>query len=231
MKKHLFTIVTIMACTISTFAQDSLQVSVGADVISKYVWRGIDQGSGASIQPNLGVSFKGLSLSIDGSASIATPSINEIDIELSYEIGNVSFGITDYYNTNSENSSYSDYTNNHTFEFNIAYTISDNVPLTLSWNTMFLAGKEDEYNDNDKRMYSSYFNASYDFDVHGVTLTPAIGINPWESQYYDKFGVLDITLTASKELKLTDSFALPIYAQAIVSPVLDKAYIVFGITF
>lgn len=44
-------------------AQDKVEVSLGADIVSKYVWRGFDQGSGASIQPTLGLAYKGLSLS------------------------------------------------------------------------------------------------------------------------------------------------------------------------
>lgn len=37
----------------TTMAQDKFEVSLGADVVSKYVWRGFDQGSGASVQPSL----------------------------------------------------------------------------------------------------------------------------------------------------------------------------------
>ena len=42
-------------------AQDKVEASVGADLVSGYIWRGQDLG-GVSIQPSLGISYKGLSL-------------------------------------------------------------------------------------------------------------------------------------------------------------------------
>ena len=47
-------------------AQESVEVSAGADVVSSYIWRGQDLGS-AAIQPSLSVAYKGLSLSAFGS--------------------------------------------------------------------------------------------------------------------------------------------------------------------
>lgn len=235
MKKKALVLTSLLSAflfgNINIKAQDSLQVSVGADLVSKYVWRGMDQGYGVSVMPNMSLSYKGLTLSVDATASVAQFELNEIDLSLSYEIGNFTIGVTDYYSADSDSASYGHYTTDHNFELNLSYFISDDFPLTLSWNTMFTAGKNDEYNDEGKRMYSSYFNVAYDFDVHGITLTPAIGITPWESQYYEKFGVLDITLMANKEIKITDNYSLPIYAQAIVSPALDKVYLVFGLSF
>ena len=40
-------------------AQDKVEASVGADLVSGYIWRGQDLG-GVSIQPSLGISYKGL---------------------------------------------------------------------------------------------------------------------------------------------------------------------------
>ena len=42
-------------------AQDKVEASVGADLVSGYIWRGQDLG-GVSNQPSLGISYKGLSL-------------------------------------------------------------------------------------------------------------------------------------------------------------------------
>ena len=46
-------------------AQDKVEASVGADFVSNYIWRGTDCG-GVSIQPSMGVSYKGLSLTAWG---------------------------------------------------------------------------------------------------------------------------------------------------------------------
>ena len=50
-------------------AQEKVEATVGADLVSSYIWRGQDLG-GMSIQPSLGVSYKGLSLSAWGSVGI-----------------------------------------------------------------------------------------------------------------------------------------------------------------
>lgn len=39
-------------------AQDKFEISLGAEVVSKYVWRGFDQASGTSVQPSLGLAYK-----------------------------------------------------------------------------------------------------------------------------------------------------------------------------
>ena len=41
-------------------AQDKVEASAGADLVSGYIWRGQDLG-GVSIQPTLSVSYKGFS--------------------------------------------------------------------------------------------------------------------------------------------------------------------------
>lgn len=44
-------------------AQEKITVNGNIDLVNNYVWRGMDQNSGFSVQPTLGLSYKGLSLS------------------------------------------------------------------------------------------------------------------------------------------------------------------------
>lgn len=48
--------------------------------------------------------------------------------------------------------------------------------------------------------------------------------------YSDGFGVCSISLKASKEIKITDSFSLPVFTQAIIAPQNDSVFLVFGIS-
>lgn len=50
-------------------AQDKVKASVGADIVSGYIWRGQDVG-GVSLQPNASIAYKGLSLEAWGSVGI-----------------------------------------------------------------------------------------------------------------------------------------------------------------
>ena len=68
-RKGLLTIACSMAVGMAT-AQEKLETTLNADVVSTYVWRGMDLGN-ASLQPTLGIAWKGLSLSAWGSVGIA----------------------------------------------------------------------------------------------------------------------------------------------------------------
>ena len=71
------------------------------------------------------------------------------------------------------------------------------------------------------------FTVSGNIDV--VKLTPAIGFTPWKGYYHDKAAFTDISLKASKALVLSDKFSLPIFVQAIASPINDHVYLVAGV--
>ena len=47
----------------------------------------------------------------------------------------------------------------------------------------------------------------------------------------DGFAVCDISLGASKEIKITDSFSVPAFAKVTVNPRTEGAYFVFGLSF
>ena len=89
---------------------------------------------------------------------------------------------------------------------------------------------QDKFTVSGKRCYSSYINAAYEIACPAdVTLTPAIGFTPWKGYYHDKAAFTDISLKASKALALSDQFSLPIFVQAIASPINDHVYLVAGV--
>ncbi len=73
-------------------AQDKVEASAGADLVSGYIWRGQDLG-GVSIQPTLSVSYKGFSLSAWGTAGIEKEDTKEIDLTLGYATGGFSISV------------------------------------------------------------------------------------------------------------------------------------------
>lgn len=220
-------------------AQDKFTVSGNLDLVTNYVWRGIDQNSGVSVQPGLGLDYKGFSLSAWGSQSLtnnADRDVQEFDINLGYSIGGFSATITDYWWGGLHNP-YGYYKNGpadnpvdggHHFEATVAYRVSDKVPLTVSWSTWFAGA--DLRTSGDKRCYSTYISASYDIACPAeITLTPSVGFTPWEGYYHDKTAFTDISLKASKDIALSSKFSLPLFVQAIASPVNDHVYLVAGL--
>ena len=60
-KRTMFMVVCAAAMMLpaTAFAQDKFTVSGNIDVVNNYVWRGMDQNSGFSVQPTIGLSYKG----------------------------------------------------------------------------------------------------------------------------------------------------------------------------
>lgn len=211
-------------------AQDKVEASVGADLVSGYIWRGQDLG-GVSVQPGASISYKGLSLSAWGSVGFEGTDTKEFDLTLSYQYGGFSIGVTDYWFTNSSAPArYSDYKEAHTFEVGLGYDFGS---LAVNWYTNF-AGSVGENKDG-KDAYASYVSVSAPFSLGGIDWTAEIGATPWANDFYndysDGFKVSAISLQASKEIKITDSFLLPLWAQAIWNPTTKGAYFVAGISF
>ena len=73
----------------TTMAQDKVEASVGADLVSGYIWRGQDLG-GVSIQPSLGIAYKGFSLGAWGSVGFESTDTKELDFTLGYSMGGFS---------------------------------------------------------------------------------------------------------------------------------------------
>jgi len=102
--------------------------------------------------------------------------------------------------------------------------------VALQWYTNF-AGN-DGTNNSGKRAYSSYFEASVPFTLASVGWTARAGAVPFATSFYGTsgFAVTNLSLKASKEIRITDSFAIPIFGQVVGNPCSQKAYLVFGFT-
>ena len=213
-------------------AQESVETTVAADVVSKYIWRGQDLGS-AAVQPTLGIGYKGLSLSAWGSYGIADPAdTKELDLTLAYTVGGLNIGVTDYWFTEGLDPQgryfkYDAHATNHLFEANVGY---DFGTLALQWYTNF-AGN-DGVNKDGKRAYSSYVEVAVPFKLATVDWTATAAAVPWATTSYGAtgFAVTNLALKATKDIKITDTFSVPVFAEVSGNPCSQKAYLVFGFT-
>ena len=209
------------------WAQDQVKAHLGADIVSNYIWRGQDFGD-VSLQPELSVAWKGLSLSAWGSVGLSSKDdARELDLTLSYENGGLSFGIIDYWDDGNDNS-YFYYKNGtgHAFEGFISY---DFGPVSVSWQTYF-AGND--YQVDGKRAYSSYFRLSAPFRLATCDWEAEVGLVPWKSGMYEVsgFSVTNLSLRATKAIKITPTFELPLFGQVVANPASQNFYFVFGLT-
>lgn len=222
-------------------AQDKVEASIGADLVSSYIWRGQNLG-GVSIQPSIGISYSGFSLGAWGSVGWDSSDTKEIDVTLGYKNCGFSISITDYWFNKGEIAKtgeeidpakyfqYRSYSTTHVFEGQIGY---DFGPLAINWYTNF-AGN-DGVRENGKRAYSSYLALSAPFRLGNLDWTVDLGMIPWQTTFYNGytsgFSISDISLGAAKEIKVTDSFSVPLFAKISANPRTEGAYFAFGLNF
>jgi hypothetical protein len=116
---------------------------------------------------------------------------------------------------------------NHVFEANIGYDFGF---AAIQWYTNF-AGN-DGVNPAGKRAFSSYLELSAPFTLGGADWSAAVGVVPFATDYYgtEKFALVNLSLTASKEIAITDSFSIPVFAQVAANPYSREAFFVIGFT-
>lgn len=239
--KKLLTVVFICTAGIS-FSQD-LNLSVGADVVSRYIWRGIDVNDAVNIQPSLSLAVGGFSAGFWGSYSLSNNSIDntfdqEVDTWISYSFAfenGMSVGalITDYYYPNAgiKWGNFNNYDDPngpgaHTIETGLLLRGPDAFPISLS-------GFINVYNDAGN---NTYFQIDYTATVAEVPLNFFVGASGGSKEnpgYYgtETFNVINIGVKATKELKITDEYGLPVSVSFIINPRTEISYLVFGLTF
>ena len=179
----------------------------------------------------LSVGWKGFSLSAWGNVPFSKREDDcyEIDLTLSYETGGLTLGIVDYWDDSGDPRFfyYKKDDTGHSFEGFVAY---DFGPLSASWQTIF-AGY-DWQEDDGKRAYSSYFELQAPFRLVTCDWLATAGLVPWASDYYETngFSVTTLSLRATKDIKITDHFTLPLFAELHANPSSQSLYFVAGLT-
>jgi len=230
MKTGLYILLFILIAFINSFGQ----LKVGADLYSRYIWRGLDFGDAPAFQPSLTYTSGGFSIGAWGSYAFPTAgtTYSENDLWLSYSLATETSGcfsvvLTDYYlpSAGIPFGYYKPGTNisaAHTIEGGLSYSGPESFPVTIAFYTNLS-------NDRDN---STYIQAGYPFSVSDATITLGAGLVPSRSSYYltDKVNFINLSLTAAKSVQITDKFALPISASYIANPALDKTYLAFGVS-
>ena len=208
-------------------ASGRAELTLSADVVSQFVWRGTALAH-ASVQPTLAVSWRGLSVGAWGNVSFVDSSDpREIDLMASYTTGGLSVGVIDYW-TNEPTDHYFRYRahqTGHVFEAFVAY---DFGPLSASWQTNFAGA--DGLNRSGHRAYSSYIELAAPFSWLTCDWQAAVGAVPWATDYYEapRFTVTNVSLRVAKNIRITDSFSLPLFVQLTANPECRRAYFVAG---
>lgn len=225
----------LVVFSISTTAQ-GISASAGADLVSRYIWRGLEVNKTPNIQPAIAIGAGNLEVGLWGSYALSfepgASFSSEIDLYASYGIstkaGDISLMVTDYYfpDAGIPLGYADDGTGAHTIEGGVGFSGTEKFPLSIA---LFY----NLYNDPGNNMY---FEIAYPFTISEIDFGLTIGGTPGSkdnSAYYgtDEFALINVGLSASKEVKITEDFSLPLSSSFIVNPKADIAYFVFGCSF
>jgi hypothetical protein len=201
-------------------SQQSSPFDVGGDLVSSYIWRGTQFGSGPAIQPYLEAAFGNFSIGGWGSYSFGNSSFAEADLYLSYGFDfGLSLGVTDYYYPGTKYGDYSTETGSHAFEINLAYEIKGfSIAANYIPNEAGGAGSAGS---------DLYFELGYGFKYFSLFAGAGDG---WHTSN-GNFNVCNIRLSASHDIKITDKFSLPVSGSLIWNPEKEQFHVVVAVSF
>lgn len=255
MGKNLFKLGFAMLCTLilsnSIYAQTAesgtsdskIKLNIGADIVSRYVWRGIDFGNSPAIQPTISMVAGNFELGLWGSVSTQNAH-KEVDLYAKYTYKNFTLSLTDYYiptlngmpsSPDPRLSIFDNKKTAHAFEGSLLFKGGEKLPLWISANTFFYGndkrwGYDAAKDTTDGTYFSTYFEAGYSLAVGENNLDIFMGATPFAGQYGNGAGITNLGITASRKIKITDKYDLPIKASFIMNPQTSDFYFVFGIT-
>ena len=117
MRNFVAAVALTLLMTVSTFAQ-----VMSVDFVSRYIWRGLDQGEGIAIQPTFTVNAGLVNVGVWGSSGIEG-GVNEVDVVVSQSFVNgVQVSLTDYYTGGDYLEIYGE-EGNHDLEVGVSYGI------------------------------------------------------------------------------------------------------------
>lgn len=236
-------------------------ISLSTDVVSRYVWRGALLSTAPSIQPSLQINVNNLTIGTWGAYSFNGKDGAEADLFATYSFMKnlFSFTITDYFfpNQTIKNNNYFNYNNDktgHVFEGSLSFNGTANIPFSLMIATNFYGADAKKinndptsakFNQKDGNQFSTYVEIGYPFKINNTKLNTFLGFTPnkpksantsigyiGESGFYgNTMGVVNIGLTASKNINISSKYSLPLQTSLIINPMAENIFFVCGISF
>jgi hypothetical protein len=206
--------------------------TAGADLVSSYVWRGFTQNAGPNLQPTVSFTYGGLTIGAWGSTNFIGTA-KEVDFYLTYATGAFSATITDYnWLFTQSYFNYDPLTTDHVYELSLNFAGVEKFPLSVSVNTMLLGA---DLNSVGEQGLSSYVELAYPILPNAKLFVGGLLISDGASNAYgfgnEGFNITNIGFKASKEIKFSENFSIPVYGVIGINPGTEDAYLVAGITF
>jgi len=238
------TLIFLMLMPGGSNAQIETSFNTGVDLMSRYVWRGLNLGgSSPSIQPTLEYTIGNFTIGTWGAFSMSNGlTVQETDLYLRYNIRDMfTLTMTDYFLTDEllDNNNFFEFdedSTGHLLEASVSFDGTDKIPFTLMAAVNFWGA--DARKANGKKQYSTYIELGYNGSCKELEYNLFMGFTPTspdkepgESGFYGPHpGIINLGITVAKEIQITDKFSLPVTTSFIVNPQAENVFLVFGIS-
>lgn len=227
MIKRSITLFTLMCFTLGyAWAQPK----VGVDFASNFIWRGAAVSEIPAVQPSLKYSWKKLTVGTWGTYSFDPDGYREQDFFLSLSLGNFTLMLNDYFIFDLtgllENKlfDYNNATTQHLLEGGIQFGGNDKYKFDIA---AYVNVYGSDFNADNRRQYSSYL----EFGYKSGNFRWFAGFTPAQSMYAQQFAVVNLGVTAGKEIPLTEKFTLPLSLSLVTNPDAQKMWLMAILSF
>ena len=240
----IFSLTLYFSCTVYIQAQEksTSKINITCDLVSRYIWRGLDYGKAPSIQPTFSFTKGGFEIGSWGAFN-TIGSYHELDLYAKYSLKGFTATFTDYFVHNESDPNdtryfdYNEWTTNHTFEGSLQYKGPDKFPISILVATYFYGNDRKDTPDLAdstktivKQNFSTYIELGYTVTCKEKTFDLFVGLTPAAGAYGNTFGVINAGITGYRTIPITEKFALPVKASLIANPQARNLYFVLGIT-
>ncbi|WP_133641774.1 hypothetical protein [Sphingobacterium paludis] len=208
---------------------------------NNHLWRGIEVASGLVYTGDIKLAYKNVYGGF-WAAGNTSGSYKEFNNFVGYKHKRFAVELWDIYNFSPDatynNTEFFNYRNNETgrfFDFRTFYTLSETVPLIISWNTVLFGRDRDLQNSKNK--FSTFVSGEYpivkneQIEVRG-RLGYSFALNNGEGEQANFFsrnaGFNEISLMLSRNLKVGD-IVLPLGLWGMWNPVDNRAFLQFSV--
>lgn len=182
----------------------------GADVVSSYVWRGTEYGTGIAVQPWMELGAGNLTGGVWGSFNQAEGEYdgNELDLWISYDFGPLALTVTNY-------------------TFPGAGGVGDVFDGDIEVSGSTSLGPVDLTAGYFTDLEALYIEAGFPIGPVGI----AVGYgSDGDGAFYagGDSGLVNISFSGSKDIAITEDYSLPVFGSFIINPDAEAAFLVFG---
>jgi hypothetical protein len=204
----------------------AVSTSANVDLVSRYVWRGLDIGHAPAIQPALSVTWNDFTLGSWGSYKLTGAGEQETDFYLSKTFSFVTIAAWDYWTfcdtTATDFFNYRNKSTSHLLEAQVLFSGGEKLPFNFLASYFF-------YGSDSSR--SIYLELQYVHKFKFADLLVFAGYQAKGNYYAPERGFVNVGCTVKKSVLVTDRFSFPLTLSLISNPAVKGAWLVAAIGF